>query len=232
MSLSLSKLYLRRMLSQGKLYIIIGLAIPLGFTLGQLIINPNTISLNGVLSAYPMIMPITGIWGIIPLVTFLASDRRSGFFEHLFATTEINAEKVYFSLSVVAIIITTIPVVTLMSVSLIFFGTGTTLPSNYTSMLLAYSLPISYIVPLVVLVVASTWSFTTVAIRGPLTSTPAGIVPVVGLLIVLVPIFVQNHLGSFSLVEFLEIYTGSTFVLVAILFFISTRILSPERFLA
>lgn len=231
MPFKLSVFYLRRVLTHGRLYIIIGLAIPLGFTLAEFISNPHSTDLNSVFYAYPMIIPVTGVWGITPLVTFLVADRRSGFYEHLFATTPISVERVFTSLSLASVSVTTIPVIILVCFSFGVSWLTVPLPPGYASTLIFYTIPVSYIAPLLVLIVASTWSFTTRSVRGPFTTAPAGFAPIIGVLIVLVPIFVQSHLGTFSLVEFLEIYSISSLLALLVLATTSVRILKPERFL-
>lgn len=231
MAFHLSRFYIRRVITHGKWYIGLGLAIPLGFLLAEYVGDPFTSNLNSVFAAYPMIMPITGLWGIIPLVTFLSGDRRSGFYEHLFATTGLTVEKVYYSLSAVSVFITSIPVVILLAVSFGVSAFTSALPAGYVLTLMVYSIPVSYMAPLLVLIVASTWSFTTKTIRGPLSSSPAGIVPILGLMITFVPVFIQDHLGAFSVMEFLEIYSASTLLLLLSLGILSVRLLKPERFL-
>lgn len=231
MAFSLSEFYLKRVLTHGKWYLIIGLAFPVAITLAILFEGKDPYTLSSAYSSYTFVMPITGLWGMIPMVFYLVSDRRTGFYEHIFATTELRIQNVYGSLIKDSILITSIPVAFTFLLSLGLGLYGIPLPPGYLSLIMAYSLPVSYITPLFALVVAATWSFTTRIIRGPFTSAPAGFLPLIGIVIVLIPLYLQDYIKSLPLIELMGFYSLAIFILFLAVLVIALRIMKPERLL-
>ena len=232
MTFKIYHFYLKRLLEKGWLYIVIGLAIPLVFILASFLQNPSKPDFNGIFSVYPIILPLTGIWGMIPLVSFFASDRRTGFFEHLFATTDTKVKGVYYALFIDSILITVLILSIIIGVSLcISIVTAVPLPVNFVKTLIFYSIPVSIATPIITLLVAMTWSFTLRVIRGPLASNPAGIAPILGVALVEFPVFIEPRIGSFPIMYFLSLYSLSIIALLLSLAILALKLSKPERFL-
>ena len=232
MACSLSLFYLKRTLKQGKLYVIMGtILIPFALPLAFFLLNPGSFNISGVFAAYPLIMPYAGIITSIPVVSFFISDRKEGFYEYLFSTTETSVGKVYRAISLSSIYVTSIPLaaISIAALGISFFSTPA--PPEFITTLLLFSIPLAYAAPVMMLIIGSTWSVTTMAIRGTLGNAPAGMAGIIVMIIIIVPVLVQRHLAPSSVDEFLGFYSLAVVMLLSALAAVSIRILSPERFL-
>lgn len=230
MEFSLPLFYFRRCISQGKLYLIFATVFPPAVIMVFLLANPVAFSFAGGFLALMVIAPLMSIMANYPLLSFFVSDKRKGFYEYLFATTETDVSRIYSALFLGVVLVTSIPLVVTYSIAFAASYITMTLPSNYLVLFLIYSLPLSYLAPLLTIVVATTWSLTTVAIRGPITTSPVGLAGFFGFVASGLPIFIQNYflwMGA----GFFEIYSLVVFLIFAAISVLSIRTLVPERFL-
>lgn len=233
MGFNLSFFYFWRTLHQGKLYVIFSIFFLPIVSLAYYLSNTTNADSSAILTIYPFVIPILSFMCSVPLMSFFRSDDRSGFYEYLFATTDINVRKLYQSLFIGAILVVAIPItiLSILMMSLSFFTDSIFVLSGTYAIFLVYTIPVSFSIPPLMLAIATTWSITTVPIRGPMTTSPAGGVGMIGVAMVVIPMLIYNDLGVFEGMRFIGIYSFSVFLVFLIIYAISVKRLTPERFL-
>lgn len=255
METTLIKLYFRRYLSEGKIFIGIGFVLPiillLLFTfsgsLGRNEVSRTAIQelaakmgltnpdLYLVAVLYPFIMPVFSIVGSVMAPALYSEDKNNGFYEFIMSSTKIGTREIFWSivltgLAMVLIIIAVIFTATL----IIFIALNGSIPFFFLRELAVYSVPVAVVASLIV----SSVAFLSEAMtkRISFVNSPAGIAPIFGIAIALIPLlFFETSLsGPVNLNQLLTIlaaYVGSAFVAFVILFFIITKRMVRERFL-
>lgn len=227
---SLSAYYLKRTFKQGKWYVIPAVALLPLITLSSYISNPSSVTIAENLSIYPEMIPLATLFSTYPLIQFFVSDRRKGFFEYILATTEIKVRSIYLALLLGALTLAAIPVTIDTFIFYVLYDIVQHLPKEFY-MMLVFSIPISFIVPPMVIVVASTWSVMTRPIRGTVGVQQAGLAPGIGVILIEGPIFYTFINSSPKVNSTLGIYSITLFFALMTLFLITIRIQRADRFL-
>ncbi len=252
----LLKLYFRRYLTEGKVYIIIGLILPIiililfmyaGGRAGSNSASKTAIeeiaaamgltnpSLYLVAAIYPFIMPVFSIVGSVMAPALYSEDKSNGFYEFIMSSTKIGTRDIFWSIILTGLAMVLIIMAVIFTVTLgMFMVLNGSIPLFFIRELAVYSIPVAIVASLIV----SSVSFLSEAMtrRISFVNSPAGVAPIFGIAIALIPLlFFESTLsGPVNLNQLLltlAAYVSSAFVAFVILFIIVTKRMVRERFL-
>ncbi len=255
METNLIKLYFRRYLTEGKVYVIIGLALPIiilmiftfSGSIGKNDASRTAIqelaatmglkdpSLYLVAAIYPFIMPVFSIVGSVMAPALYSEDKNNGFYEFIMSSTRIGTKDIFWSIIFTGLAMVLIIMAVIFSVTLaLFLALNGSIPLFFIRELAVYSVPIAIVASMIV----SSVSFLSEAMTKKISfvNSPAGVAPIFGIAIAVIPLlFFETSLsGPINLNQLLltlAIYVSSAFVAFVILFMIVTRRMVRERFL-
>lgn len=255
METTLIKLYFRRYLSEGKIYIIIGLVLPV--VILMLFTFSGSIGRNDVAKAtvqelaakmglsnpdlylvavlYPFIMPVFSIVGSVMAPALYSEDKNNGFYEFIMSSTRIGTREIFWSIILTGLAMVLIIMAVIFTATLsIFLALNGSVPLFFLRELAVYSVPVAIVASLIV----TSISFLSEAMtkRISFVNSPAGVAPIFGIAIAVIPlVFFESSLnGPVNLNQLLltlAVYVGSAFVAFLVLFFIITKRMVRERFL-
>lgn len=255
METTLIKLYFRRYLSEGKVYVIIGLVLPILllviFTFsGSLGKNEASRTAVKQLAAamglsnpdlylvavlYPFIMPVFAIVGSVMAPALYSEDKSNGFYEFVMSSTKIGTKDIFWSIVLTGLAMVLIVIAVIFSITVILFiALNGSVPLFFIRELAIYSVPVAIVASLIV----SSVSFLSEAMTKKISfvNSPAGVAPIFGIAIAVIPmVFFETSLSGpvnlNQLLEVLAVYVSGAFVAFILLFLVVTRRMVRERFL-
>ncbi|HLH85778.1 MAG TPA: hypothetical protein VKU79_02810 [Thermoplasmataceae archaeon] len=253
----LLRLYLKRYLKEGRAYFLMGLIMPLFFLVFFTIVGERTGGGSGVLKAFseslglkdvslylvvlilPYIAPVFTVVGTMAAPAFYVEDKDNGFFEFILSSTKFSSKDIFWAIVLTAVIVAAITIAVAATFMLIVvFVLNGGIPINFLKEILVYTIPISIIAALI----GTSVAFASQALtkRISFVNSPAGLAPVFGVIVVIVPLFISvfSARGVLGTVNFnqlyliLGIYVACALVLFLIVFLLTTMRMVRERFLA
>jgi hypothetical protein len=183
----------RRALSFGRVYLAIGMFLPLLFAI-EISYSGGTAAAPVLGGIYPLILPIAGVLGSLGALMIFSSDKEKGVYEYLIAYG-VDASTIFWS-----VIVSTIGIVTLvLAVSLVvtigaIAFTGGALTVGFGELILFYTVPLSYAATMFMSMAGMIWSQLTTRVVG--VNSPAGIAPLLGIAPILAVLFAAFRIGS------------------------------------
>ena len=222
----LIKFYFKRYLREGKVYLAISFIIP--------IIMIIAMPVQVMFILLPYFLPMFGVIGAIMAPALYSEDRSSGFYEFILSSTKIGVADIFWAITAItitfSIIVLTILSIVVFVVILIVYGS---IPILFAMEIGIYTIPISIIASLIV----SSLSFVSQALtkRISFVNSPAGISPIIGVVVSLIPFFAFGL--NFQIVNYtqlfidLGIYTGVCLMVFVLILILLTKRMVRERFL-
>lgn len=238
-------LHLRRSLTSGKAYLILGLVIPMifiatlysaGRTMSSSVIEktyglPPSVSGGAILVAtlVPTLIPLATVIGSFSPLLLFVNDRSRGVHEYLLAYGKKPSD-IFLALvvSVIAISAILLAVPLLVAFGLIY-ATGQILVGQFVEECIVYVLPVGFVTPLFISGISAIWVSLTKRVQ--FVNSPIGIAPMFGLLpVVVILIISEIERGREAL-----LFTGIASVLLvaatATIFVLASKLLRGERFI-
>jgi hypothetical protein len=183
----------KRALSFGRIYLVIGIFLPLLFTV-EISYSGGTAAIPILGQIYPLILPIAAVLGSLGALMIFSSDKEKGVYEYLIAYG-VDASTIFWS-----VIVATMGIVTLvLAVSLVvtigaFALTGGALTVGFGELILFYTLPLSYAATMFMSMAGMIWSQLSTRVVG--VNSPAGIAPLLGIAPILAVLLVAVRIGQ------------------------------------
>ncbi|MEM0156405.1 MAG: hypothetical protein QW597_07405 [Thermoplasmataceae archaeon] len=251
------RIYLKRYLSEGKAFFIIGLLAPFFFLVLFTVIGERTGGSSGVFKAFihslglndaslylvalilPYISPVFTVIGTMMAPALYGEDKDNGFFEFILSSTKYGTRDIFWAIMLTAVIFAAVTIsVAIAEIVVAFAILNGGIPSLFLSELLIYTVPISIIAVLIGTSVA--FASQVMTKRMSFVNSPAGLAPVIGVIVAVIPLFfsIYSQRGLFGPVDFnqlyliLGFYVVGALILFLIIFLITTTRMVRERFLA
>jgi hypothetical protein len=209
---SLVRTNFRRAIGFGRIYLIIGIVLPLILNQSVLGVNTTNVPSGSLLLAelYPLALPLFAILGAVGGLMVFVSDKSKGVYEYLIAYG-VNTYEIFWSTVIVTLgLVTVVLLGSLAATSLLLFATGGTLEPVAIELLLIYSVPLSYAAAAFMSMAGMVWSFLTTRVAG--VNSPVGLAPILGIGPVLVVFLAAEFVGP---TNFALLTTGAAAVLLA-----------------
>lgn len=252
-------LYLRRYLREGRAFFLLAIILPLFLLIIFTIVGARSAGGTGaeVLKAFarslglrdvslylvaiilPFIAPVFTVVGTMMAPALYSEDRENGFFEFILSSTRFETRDIFWAIILTAVIVAAITItIAIAEILTVFLVLNGSVPLLFLRELLVYTAPISIIAVLI----GTSIAFASQALTKKMTfvNSPAGLAPVVGVIIAVVPLFfsVFSARGLFGQVDFNQLYlilgayVAGAFVIFLIVFFFTTARMVRERFLS
>lgn len=237
-------LHLRRSLASSKVYIVIGLVLPMLFT-GLLYYEGRSLSPSAIQTLYdlpgnagggavllsvllPSMIPLVVVIGTFSPLLLFVNDRSRGVYEYLLALGKKPSD-IFLGLviSVISIASFLVAVPLAVAAALIYVSGPVLLPGFMVEAAI-YVVPMSLIAPLFITGIAATWVSLTK--RMQFVNSPIGVAPLFGL----APIVLVLLLSQFVRLDRLLILGAVTVAMTiatALIFILASRLLGGERFI-
>jgi ABC-type transport system involved in multi-copper enzyme maturation permease subunit len=207
---SLFRTNFRRAIGFGRIYLILGIVIPLFIGQGIGVNVPTNASVPPIVSEiFPLMLPVFASMGGVGALMVFVSDKSKGVYEYLIAygvsTYDIFWSTVLATLGLVSVVL----LVSFGGTAAILFATGGSMPATEIELLLIYSIPLSYAAAAFMSMSGMVWSFLTTRIAG--VNSPVGLAPILGIAPVLVVLLLSSAVGPEA---FTLLTAGATMVLV------------------
>jgi len=183
----------RRALSFGRIYVLIGMFLPLLFAV-QVSAAGRTAGASVLDQIYPLILPVFVVLGSLGALMIFSSDKEKGVYEYLIAYG-VDASTIFWSIIVATMgIVTLVLAVSIAVTTAALVATGGTLSVGFGELILFYTIPLSYAATMFMSMAGMIWSQLTTRVAG--VNSPAGIAPLLGVAPVLVVFFVATQVSS------------------------------------
>ena len=197
------------------------------------------VSLYLVALILPFIAPVFTVVGTMMAPALYSEDRENGFFEFILSSTKFGTRDIFWAIILTAVIVAAVTIaIAITEILIVFLALNGSVPSLFLRELIIYTAPISIIAVLI----GTSIAFASQALTTRMTfvNSPAGLAPVFGVIIAVVPLFfsIFSARGVFGPVDFnqlyliLAAYVAGAFVLFIIVFFFTTVRMVRERFLS
>jgi len=219
----------RRALNFGRIYLIIGMFLPLLFAV-QISAVGGTAGSSILDQIYPLILPVFVVLGSLGALMIFSSDKEKGVYEYLIAYG-VDPSTIFWS-----IIVATMGIVTLvLAVSLVvtigaLFMTGSALSMGFGELILFYTIPLSFAATMFMSMAGMIWSQLTTRVAG--VNSPAGIAPLLGIAPVLAVFFAATQVGSGDLLYLVSGVSIAMILAVVMMASVASRKMQRERFLS
>lgn len=168
-----------------------------------------------------------------------SEDRENGFFEFILSSTRFETKDIFWAIILTALIVGIVTIaIAVVEILIVVFSLNGSVPSLFLKELLIYTVPISVIAVLI----GTSIAFVSQALTKRMTfvNSPAGLAPVFGVIIAVVPLFfsIFSARGVFGPVDFNQLYlilgayVAGTFILFLIVFLFTNVRMVRERFLS
>jgi hypothetical protein len=197
------------------------------------------VSLYLVALILPFISPVFTVVGTMMAPALYSEDKDNGFFEFMLSSTKYGTKDIFWAIMITALVIAAITIaIALAEILIVFAVLNGGIPSAFLKELLIYTVPISIIAVLIGTSVA--FASQAMTKRMSFVNSPAGLAPVVGVVVAVIPLFfsIYSQRGLLGQVDFNQLYLILAFyvvgalVLFLIIFLITTTRMVRERFLA
>lgn len=255
----LLRLYLRRYMREGRVFFLLGIILPLFLLIVFTVVGERStggagadalkafaqslglrdVSLYLVAIILPFIAPVFTVVGTMMAPALYSEDRENGFFEFILSSTKFDTSDIFWAIILTAVIVAAITItIAIGEILVVLFIMNGSIPPLFLRELLIYTAPIS----IVAVLIGTSLAFISQALtrRMTLVNSPAGLAPVFGVIIAVIPLFfsVFSARGVFGPVDFnqlyliLAVYVAGAFILFLIVFYFTTVRMVRERFLS
>jgi uncharacterized membrane protein YhfC len=229
---SLIRTNFKRALGFGRIYLFIGIILPLLLNRSILGVNATTAPSANVLLAelYPLALPLFATMGAVGGLMVFVSDKSKGVYEYLIAYG-VGTYEIFWSTVVVTLgLVTVVLIGSLAASSLLLLATGGTMEPVALELLLVYSVPLSYAAAAFMSMSGMVWSFLTTRVAG--INSPVGLAPILGIGPVLAVFLAAEFVGPGN---FTLLTAGAAVVLlaaVALMMVVAGKKMVRERLLS
>lgn len=228
---SLIRTTIRRSISFGKVYLGIGIVLPLVEILPLVAATssagPQAPAFVGELPA--LILPMFAILGSIGGLLVFTSDRNKGVYEYLIAYG-VDTSTIFWSTIAATVCLVLIPLSFGVAEAAVALALSGGLSAAFVELLVVYTIPLSLAAAAFMCTAGMIWSALTTQMPG--VNSPVGIAPLLGIAPVLLVFFLGLSLGGGT---FVFVAGGSSLLLTAAsagLVYLGTRKMVRERFLS
>jgi hypothetical protein len=225
----------RRALNFGKVYLIIGMALPILFTAEFSAAN-SAAKAAGASSAsilgeiYPLLLPVFVVLGSVGGLMIFASDKEKGVYEYMLAYG-VDVSTIFWSIIVASIgIVTLVLSVSLVITIVSLAATGGALTIVFGELILFYTIPLSYAATMFMSMAGMLWSQLTARLPG--VNSPVGVAPILGIAPVLVVFVVVTVSGASDVLYVVGGVSIAMVWAVVAMASIANRKMQRERFLS
>ena len=210
-SASLLRTNFKRAIGFGRIYLVMGVVLPVVVGQGIGTSIPTDASVPPVLSEiFPLMLPLFAALGGVGALMVFVSDKSRGVYEYLIAygvgVYDIFWSVVLATLGLVSIII----LASLGGTAAIVLASGKSMPVSEIELILVYSIPLSYAAAAFMSMSGMVWSFLTTRVAG--VNSPVGLAMPLGITPVLVVLLLSVAVGPGG---FVLLTAAGTVVLVA-----------------
>lgn len=180
----------KRALSFGKVYVVMGIALPILLTVELSVAsNATATSSSGVEGAqilgeiYPLLLPVFVVLGSTGALMIFSSDRDKGVFEYMLAYG-VDVTTIFWSIIAATLLLVTLVLAAAMVITVVSFVlTGVHLSVLIVELVVLYTLPLSYAAAMFMSMAGMIWSQLTARRAG--VNSPVGVAPMLGVFPVL-----------------------------------------------
>lgn len=248
----LTKLYFSRYLKEGRMYIILGIVIPI--VVFVLILKSGAYSDSSAVSGYaaslglkdiglyiattlfPFMLPLFAVIGSSMTSALYSEDKTNGFYEFVLSSTRMGTKDIFWSIVLTSLIVSAIILAILLSIMIVvFLAANGSLPPSLNMILAIYTVPVTVIASLI----GTSVAFLSEAMTRKISfvNSPAGLAPLIGVVITLIPLIMSQRLITTggevtAFYGIMAVYVCAAFVLLIGIFMLTTRRMVRERFLS
>jgi len=224
----LVKTTIRRSMSFGRVYLGMGVIIPLIviLPLSQVTGEANAQAIVGEIPA--LTIPMFAILGAIGGLLVFTSDRSKGVYEYLIAYG-VDTSSVFWSTIAATLVLVSITLAAGIVEALVGLSFGSGVSVTFVELLLFYTIPLSYASAAFMCSAGMVWSALTTQMAG--VNSPVGIAPILGIAPVLIVLLAATGAGDL----FVYVTGGATVLLLAAsaaMVYLGTKRMVRERFLS
>ncbi len=223
----------KRSISYGKVYLIMGIALPVALLiLFSFLGKSNPRSATYLTSVVPMIIPVFAVLASLGALMIFVSDKVKGVYEYLIAYG-VNTSIIFWSIVISSIglvgimLIITIPV-SLITVTILL----STIPDLYFQLIFFYTIPLSIASTMFMTMVGMIWS--SLSTRRAALNSPVGLAPIFGIVPNIVVLVTSEIFASQDPTILLSFVSGVSVIVIIVVFSliaIAGKKMTRERFL-
>jgi hypothetical protein len=231
----------RRALNFGKVYVVIGMVLPL-LVVAELSFAGNAV--NGASAAggaaagstiigqlYPLLLPVFVVLGASGALMIFGSDKDKGVYEYMLAYG-VDVSTIFWSIIAAAMgLVTLVLAVSLVvTVGALAFTNAGALSVVFGELVILYTIPLSYAAAMLMSMTGMIWSQLTA--RRPGVNSPVGVAPLLGIAPVLVVLFLAIGPGAGHIVYVVGAASALMILAVVVLASVASSKMQRERFLS
>ena len=219
----------RRALNFGRIYLLVGMFLPVLFAV-QISVAGGTAGSSVLDQIYPLIIPVFVVLGSLGALMIFSSDKEKGVYEYLIAYG-VDASTIFWSIIVATMGIVSLVLVVSLAVTIgTLVVTWSALTVRFGELVLFYTIPLSFAATMFMSMAGMIWSQLTTRVAG--VNSPAGIAPLLGIAPVLAVFFAATRVGSGDLLYLVGgVSIAMIWAVVAMAYFASSK-MQRERFLS
>jgi hypothetical protein len=230
----------RRALNFGKVYVVIGMVLPL-LVVAELSFAGSAAKAAGGAGAsagvtiigqlYPLLLPVFVVLGASGALMIFGSDKDKGVYEYMLAYG-VDVSTIFWSIIAAAMgLVTLVLAVSLvLTVGALAFTSPGALSVVFGELVILYTIPLSYAAAMLMSMTGMIWSQLTT--RRPGVNSPVGVAPLLGIAPVLVVLFLAIGPGAGDIVYVVGAASVVMILAVVALASVASRKMQRERFLS
>ncbi|MCL4344473.1 MAG: hypothetical protein JRN26_02155 [Nitrososphaerota archaeon] len=230
-SISLFKLNFRRTVSVSKVYILIGIILPILFAGEFSFISSTSATARITISSmYPLIMPLFIIIGSMGALWIFTSDKRKGVYEYLIASG-VEVSSVFWSILMITAGLATIILVSVMIITIPIFALAhVQITPIMVETIIFYSIPMCYSSSIFMSMAGMIWASLSKRITG--VNSPVGLAPLLGIIPIMVTFLISALVGPYMSLYVAGAVSLGVFALAVVILIIANIKMDRERFLS
>ncbi len=219
----------RRAVSFGRIYLIIGMFLPLLFAI-QVSAVGGTASAPILDQVYPLILPVFVVLGSLGALMIFSSDKEKGVYEYMIAYG-VDPSTIFWSIIVATMGIIAMVLAVSLAVTIgALVVTRSTLSVGFGELVLFYTIPLSFAATMFMSMAGMIWSQLTTRVAG--VNGPAGIAPLLGVAPILAVFFLATRVGSGHLLYLVGVVSIAMIWGVVLMAYVASSRMQRERFLS
>jgi len=219
----------RRALNFGRIYVVVGMFLPLLFAV-QVSAAGGKAGSSILGQIYPLLLPMFVVLGSLGALMIFSSDKDKGVYEYLIAYG-VDASTIFWSIIVATMGIVTLVLTVSIGVTIAaLVVTGGTPSIGFGELILFYTIPLSYAATMFMSMAGMIWSQLTTRVAG--VNSPAGIAPLLGIAPVLAVFFAATQVGSGYLLYLVGGVSIAMIWAVVVMASVANSRMQRERFLS
>ncbi len=226
----------RRALSFGKIYVGLGMVLPLLFTAelsvaGGAASNAGTPTGPIVSQLYPLLLPVFVVLGATGALMIFASDKDKGVYEYMLAYG-VDVSTIFWSIiaATLGLVSLVLAVSLALTVAVLAFTNVSALSPVFGELVIFYTIPLSYAAAMFMSMSGMIWSQLTA--RRPGVNSPVGIAPLLGIAPVLAVLILAVGPGSGHILYVVGAASIAMVLGVAAMASVANSKMQRERFLS